>query len=491
MDTRSVPKRRLRDAEQSMSRGERLSRRAHFRQAAAVVGGGLLAALRGGRARAQEMEEEPPLARGAAWRRQPMEIRFWPPAVDDSPVAQGWRDLGDWFSTLPEVDRGQIGITLEARPILTRTTPEGEIRLSTVEIAIANYAAGTQPELNWMGAYWDGLAFGEQGMCVDLEADYIIRDPIYRAAMTDFYPHLLESSRWEGRLWSLPIVTNADLPYGNLNILRAAGLQPLRAGYTWDQMVDHLTRLRRTLSPGKWAIDGMVDSVQFANLLKQAGGEMYNSDASKVLINSPAGIEALQFISDLIHRHQVQRPFIPRGQPRPQFINGELAYHYETSTRRLVEWAEAIGGLQNIYVASAPTKKFAFTANFGTNITMFKTTPERQDAAWQFLRLATGPEGAAYYSAKILFLPVRRSALESSWWQELMAEVPQYQPFLDSLTDAYRPTHPEYTAHSARLGEMFGRVHQEQRSVKDELDQAARDINAMIDEFNRIRRTTR
>ena len=157
----------------------------------------------------------------------------------------------------------------------------------------------------------------------------------------------------DGKLWSLPQETNADLPYTNLDVVRQAGLEPLRLGYSWEDLTEYLKAIQQTLGPGeqsgKWAMSGMMGNVNFINLLKQAGGEFYNADRTKIIYNSPEGVEALQYVADLIHDHQVHVPhrsyFEASGKDRPSFRKGSIAMNYETSASRLVTWAQDIGGL--------------------------------------------------------------------------------------------------------------------------------------------------
>ena len=157
----------------------------------------------------------------------------------------------------------------------------------------------------------------------------------------------------------------------------------------------------------------MASWVQMVNLLKQAGGEIFNEDRMKSTFNSPAGIEAGQYFSDLVHKHQVHTPhgdyFKASGQEPPAFRRGTIAKFYETSAYRIVQWAQDIGGLENMYITPAPTKKQSFTGTFGSNDVMFKTNTEQQEAAWQVLRWITSTEPAAHYTKVIHFLPARRS----------------------------------------------------------------------------------
>ena len=182
------------------------------------------------------------------------------------------------------------------------------MRRGTDAKVIANYAAGTHPDLVHT-AYWSGANYGTKGMLPELWTTFIKRDKEYAATMDDFFPHLLQSSIWGGKLWSLPQETNADLPYTNLNHVRGAGLEPLKLGYTWDDFVEYTKTLQVFHGPGKesgkWAMGHMLSWSVYLNLFMQAGGEIYNKDFTEIQLNSPEGVEALEWVSDVHHKHQV------------------------------------------------------------------------------------------------------------------------------------------------------------------------------------------
>lgn len=192
----------------------------------------------------------------------------------------------------------------------------------------------------------------------------------------------------------------------------------------------------------------------------------------------------MQFSSDLVHRYQVHVPFLPASQPQPQFNKAEVAMHYETSAVRVVQWADTIGGLSNTYISPPPRKKKPFTLTDGSDLNIFKTTPERQEAAWQVARWVTTTDPIADVTATVMFLPVRKSVLKTSSFGKVIKDVPVFQSFIDAMGDAYRPFHPEWANHRAIVYAAQSRVWQQPRSVKDELDSAASEINRSLAGFN-------
>ncbi len=361
----------------------------------------------------------------------------------------------------------------------------------TPDKIITAYAANQGPDF-YDPNYMDSGRFGQNGMLVDMN-DFIKSDKEYADSLADYFPFLLETSSWAGQFWSLPWYTNADLPYTNLAHVKESGLQPLELGYTWDDLVEYLKGLQTTHGVGvetnKWAMGGMTNQVQFWNLLLQNGGEIYNADATKAVFNTPEGVEAGQYIHDLMYKHEVHalhRDVLKeRGIDNPSFRQGQISMFYETSALRIKTWAEDIGGLQNMYVTPSPTKKQAFAGNFGRNWLIYKSTPERQEAAWELTRWLTSTEQNAHYVASIAFLPARQSIFETMKWKALQQEVPQFQTFVDAvLKYGYRPWHPNlgthYRAVAGAMGEAFKTPNV---SIKDTLDEVANAINVDIEKF--------
>ena len=417
-------------------------------------------------------------AAGAA-AKQPVTVTLW----------------GTWYGWRGEADTGEriIGMKqLFEQWNQTGSHVYAEIGgKGTPDKIITAYAANQQPDF-YDPAYWDSGLFGQAGMLVDMN-DFIRSDKQYADSLADYFPFLLATSSWQGKFWSLPWYTNADLPYTNLAHLKESGLQPLKLGYTWDDLVEYLKKLQTTHGKGdetnKWAIGGVSNQANFWNLLLQNGGRSYNDDFTKVHFNSPEGVEAGQYIHDLIHKHRVHVPhrdvFEARGVDRPSFRKGQISLFYETSALRIKTWAEDIGGLQNMYVTPSPTKKQAFAANFGRNWLIYKTTPERQEAAWELTRWLTSTEQNAHYVASIAFLPARRSIFDNQKWKALQASVPQFQTFVDAVLNyGFRPWHPNLGKHYRALGAAVGETFKTPNvSMKDSLDAVVREINVDLEKF--------
>ncbi|MAE29019.1 MAG: hypothetical protein CMJ87_08605 [Planctomycetes bacterium] len=375
--------------------------------------------------------------------------------------------------------------------VIEATPPDTEQVSGLRAKIIAAYAANQPPDIH-DPAYFDSGLYGQNGMLVDMQ-EFVKRDKEYADSLDDYFPFLLETSYWEGKLWSLPWYSNADLPYTNLAHVRESGLEPLKLGYTWDDLVEYCKKLQTTHGAGaetnKWAIGGVDNQVQFWNLLMQNGGQIYNKDFTKATFNSPEGVEAAQWAVDLFHKHQIHRPpgswFSERGIDRPSFRQGQITMFYETSARRIATWAEDIGGLENMYVTPSPTKKQPFAGNYGRNVLIFKSNPGRQEASWEFMRWLTATDQNAHYVASIVFLPGRKSIFNTPAWRKIEEEIPQFQTFVDAINKyGYRPWHPNLGNHYRTVGDAVGKAFESSNvSVKTLLDETARQVDVDLEKF--------
>ncbi len=103
----------------------------------------------------------------------------------------------------------------------------------------------------------------------------------------------LDSARYDGKLWALPLNTNAGLLYYRKDLLAAAALQPPT---TWAELARDARLLSRHDHIGGYAgqfleYEGLTVNVMEA--IWAHGGEALADDGTRVVIDSPASEQAL------------------------------------------------------------------------------------------------------------------------------------------------------------------------------------------------------
>ena len=69
----------------------------------------------------------------------------------------------------------------------------------------------------------------------------------------------------------------------------------------------------------------------------------------------------------------------------------------------------------------------------GTNLSLMKSTPEKQQAAWDFIKWLTETRQTAYWTTQTTYLPVRKSALNEQALKDFIATTPRLQIALDMV----------------------------------------------------------
>jgi sn-glycerol 3-phosphate transport system substrate-binding protein len=121
---------------------------------------------------------------------------------------------------------------------------------------------------------------------------------------------------------------------------------------------------------------------------------------------------------------------------------------------------------------------------------MKDASPEKQDAAWQYIKYLLEPEQQADWAASTGYVPIRKSATELPAVQDLWASKPFYKVAYDQLITGVN--------NDATAGPVIGPYQQIRDNVIDELTamltqgkspkaavkSAAQDATAAIDDYN-------
>jgi len=271
--------------------------------------------------------------------------------------------------------------------------------------------------------------------------------------LNDFYPELLKIDRYGDKIYALPVSTNNLELFYNKDLFKAAGLDPEKPPKTWDELVEIA---KKCTDPAK-GISGMELYTQtgegltwqFQVYLWQAGGDFLVDDYSKPAFNSPAGKQALQFWVDLIQKYKVA-PLAQWGL----FGQGKACMVMDGSWMVGI-WREQAPFDFGTAPMPIPPGGQPATNMGGEHLAVFKTTPEKQQAAWEFVNWLTSTETQIEWDTQTGFMPVRDSVAKSDKYQ---AWLKQTEPRLTAFVDNQRYAHarPPITKY-AEASDVFSR----------------------------------
>jgi multiple sugar transport system substrate-binding protein len=149
--------------------------------------------------------------------------------------------------------------------------------------------------------------------------------------LNDFAPSSLEGSTMDGNIYMLPRYLDGRMLFYRTDLFEEAGLEPPTS---WQELLD----IALKLTDQKSGMYGFIQVGQgnpimrhFSDFLWQAGGDFLDENY-RPIFHGPEGVKALQFIVDLVHKHQVSPPgLVGFGwtEARTLFAQGVGAMLYE------------------------------------------------------------------------------------------------------------------------------------------------------------------
>ncbi|MFQ5341979.1 MAG: ABC transporter substrate-binding protein [Anaerolineae bacterium] len=342
--------------------------------------------------------------------------------------------------------------------------------------AIAGNAA---PDVAQIDQFWSS-ELAQAGAIVRME-DFIDADPGIDKA--DILDKAWETATYSGDIWSMPFSLSNIALYYNKALFEQAGLGPDKPPATWGELVEVGKALTQDTDG-----DGAVDQwglwfplkINRGNVyywfafLWQAGGDIFDPDFTRAEFNGPAGVEALQFWRDLVHKQGV----VPLAPPEQGFEAGKIAMTF-ASTARLNRYLAALGS-DKLGMAPMPGHARRATGIGGANLAILSTAKDRE-AAWEFVKWMTSPKTNLRWSMETGYLPLRQSVIQSDTYQAYLEKEPRARTILEQMPDAVvRPNIPAYAPASREVGLAIEEVLFNDADPRTALDTAAAKANALL-----------
>ncbi len=209
-----------------------------------------------------------------------------------------------------------------------------------------------------------------------------------------FSDSMMALSRFGGNVHGLAFAASTPIVYFNEDLVRKAGGNPDAFPTTWDGIFE-LARKIEALGDGtvgmyhSWTITG---NWMWQALVLSHGGTMLSADEKKVAFDGDGGKRAIQLMGRMLKEGKM--PNLAHEAARQSFFAGKMGIWTEsTSLLRVAD--DSVGGRFKwrtaVFPIPGPNAKLP---TGGMAAMMFATAPEKQKAAWEFMKFATGAEGA-------------------------------------------------------------------------------------------------
>jgi multiple sugar transport system substrate-binding protein len=295
------------------------------------------------------------------------------------------------------------------------------------------------------------------GQLVELDAIRPLEDWLNQSPVkSEIDPVLFKSMELNGHIWSVPFGTNNAAIFYRPSLFEKAGITKIPQ--TWEELREAAKKLTQdfdgdgltdqygmflSLGKGEWTVFAWLPFVY------SAGGELLENKQPN-LVDSGT-IAALQFGANLVEEGWATLSAPERGFELNNFLTGRAAMQV-TGPWTLAQLRQTDTDYD---VFPFPVCKKRAAVVGGENLFVFKTAPEREQAAWEFLEYVLSKEFQTEWALKTGYLPVNLEAQQSEKYQAFVQENPVLEVFLKQMNWARsRPIIPGYT----RISENFGRA---------------------------------
>ncbi len=366
----------------------------------------------------------------------------------------------------------ELNPDVKVKPIFV---PTGEL-LPKLE---ATAAAGKPPAMAIADIAWMGRLLRSDAL---LPMDAYIEEKGFD--IDDFYPSLLEYSRYQGQTLALPITTNNLALFYNKDLFRAAGLDPDSPPTTWDELVEYGKKLTKAdgsifgfemYSQVDETGEGLTWNLQ--PYLWQAGADFLTDSYSRPGFNNEEGEKALQFIVDLFQKEKVA------GLARKDSFGMGRAAMVVNGPWMIGIWQDSVSFEFGTAPIPYPEWGKPATNMGGEQIFAFRTDAAREAAAVDFLMWLTSTENMIKWDQKTGALPVKASVASSSEYRGFIEDTePRLLVFVDQQRHAHaRPPIPGYADCSLAFAKEMEKAYYGRVSVKEALINAEQALLAILE----------
>lgn len=272
-------------------------------------------------------------------------------------------------------------------------------------------AAGSPPDVGWMGADW--ISFVDQDIFMPLDK-FIERDK-KEYDPDDFIPNVWSNYLWKGNMLMVPSGFTVSVMYYNKDLFDTFALVSPKDDWTWDQMVDAAKKLTRdTNGDGKIDVWGVELRHGSEWSVLNYSGRFFSQDGAKCSFNTPGFIWGLKAFRDLSYVHKVQPPSADvnaLGGYQPMWLKGALGMYLGGSwalepTRKGADFDWDVVPMPRAFIGG---KEHRGTF-FGPEGFFVHAQTKYPGEAWEFVKFATGKEITEWAAKEGHIVPGRNSA---------------------------------------------------------------------------------
>jgi multiple sugar transport system substrate-binding protein len=294
-------------------------------------------------------------------------------------------------------------------------------------------AGGKCPDvlMAWEMSY---AVLADRGVLLDLNS-MLAQDKAFAAQLkADSIASLYDTFTFDGGQYAFPEQWSGNYLFYNRQLFADANIEPpprrWEQPWSFGEFLDTAKALTKRDGPRRVNQWGFVDTwapAYSAGLFAMNNGVPWctpRTNPTHLNFDNDAFIEGVQFYADLATKHKVA-PTATEQQSMSTmdlFSGGKAAmalgghWRYQTFDR-----AEGLDF--DVTVLPTGPKGHGAHSNIGTTGLAIAASSPRKEEAWEFVKFATGPVGQALIGESRLFVPVLRSAIDSTGFAQAHSRI--------------------------------------------------------------------
>ncbi len=333
-------------------------------------------------------------------------------------------------------------------------------------------AAGTPPDFA-MAGYSLIKTMVESGNSIGLDP-FMNKDADFDAK--SLFPAMLNLGKVDGKQYLIPLGTSTPVMLINRDLFKKVGLNADNPPKSWAEAEAASKILKDAGYMGSlwgWSITG---NWIFQTLVENSGGKLANASASTLMFNQEPGLKTMTYLQD-----QVKKGYMPvTDQTLATFADGKLGMLIDSSFQR-VNTPSMVSFPVVFAPIPTPTGSLPLVPAGGNGVMMFAQDPQKQEAAWKFIKFLTKERASLIIGEKSGYTPANEKVIAT-----LKAKYANDKNFTITLDQAARVT-PWYSWPGENGGKINKVLRDMQESIllqkitpKAGLDKAAEEIKALL-----------
>lgn len=228
-----------------------------------------------------------------------------------------------------------------------------------------------------------------------------------------YHKAMFDIGTYNGQVYSLPFAVSLPIAYYNMDLVKKAGWDPNNLPRTWNEVIELSNR-----------INGLGDDIHgmffgwniTGNWFWQAlnfsqGGTMLTADEKKVAFGGDIGKWSMKTFSRFTT--EAKMPNLGVKDCSQVFASGKVGMFF-WSTSILARMNEWVGGKFDLKTDLFPDVKQGVgrLPAGGNGAVMLAKDPDKQKAAWEFIKFVTSGQGAAVVAKTTGYMPPNKQANE-------------------------------------------------------------------------------